>query len=123
MPAEAWFTTELSVPRTPHVDTDPEAPIWSHEIATVAKSERGLEETRQGTSLTVRWPVAGGAATLRLDPYAVLGWAQLNLDTPPATSIKMPGWEAGVGVKYGLKQSRGDEEPLVLHRGAQRLAR
>jgi hypothetical protein len=59
----------------------------------------------------------------RLDPYAVLGWAQLNLDTPPATIIKMPGWEAGLGVKYGLKQSRGDEEPLVLHRGAQRLAR
>lgn len=43
----------------------------------------------------------------RLKPYAVLGWAQLNLDTPPATNIDMPGWEAGAGVKYRLKESRG----------------
>lgn len=43
----------------------------------------------------------------KVNPYVILGWAQLNLDTPPATNIEMPGWELGGGVKLRLKQSRG----------------
>ena len=65
-PAGAWFAPELSLSAPLEVTCTPAAEIWSHEIATVAKSERGLEETRQGTSLTPRWPVALGAAMLEL---------------------------------------------------------
>ena len=39
---------------------------WRSMITTVAKSERGLEETVQGLSITPRWPVHAGAAELRL---------------------------------------------------------
>ena len=65
-PAGSWFAPELSLSAPLEVTCTPAAEIWRHEIATVAKSERGLEETRQGTSLTPRWPVALGAATLDL---------------------------------------------------------
>jgi hypothetical protein len=60
-PADAWFTTEISVSR-PHVlRTEPQAEVWQHPIETVAKSERGLDRTLQGTSYLVRWPVRAGS--------------------------------------------------------------
>jgi hypothetical protein len=65
-PAEAWFAPELSLASALEITCTPSAEVWSYEIATVAKSERGLEETRQGMSLTPRWPVALGAASLEL---------------------------------------------------------
>lgn len=66
-PAGSWFAPELSLAQPLEVACAPSADIWTYEIATVAKSERGLEETRQGTSLTPRWPLAVGAASLELD--------------------------------------------------------
>ena len=63
-PAGGWFAPELSVATTREVICVPPAEVWRYDIATVAKSERGLEKTRQGTSLTPRWPVALGAASL-----------------------------------------------------------
>jgi hypothetical protein len=67
-PTGSWFTTELSVAAPLTVSRDPDHELWSHAIATVAKSERGLEETVQGQSLTPRWRIEAGACTLQLEP-------------------------------------------------------
>ena len=61
-----FFTTELSLFRPLDLDASPAAEIWRYPVETVAKSERGLDRTWQGESVTVRWPVALGEATLRL---------------------------------------------------------
>jgi 4-alpha-glucanotransferase len=42
--------------------------VWEFPIATVAKSERGLEETIQGRSITPRWSAGLGEARLELAP-------------------------------------------------------
>ena len=42
--------------------------LWSYDVTTVAKSERGLEETLQGRSFTPRWPVSLGAARIEVAP-------------------------------------------------------
>jgi alpha-amylase len=65
-PADAWFTTELSLSRPHTLRTEPAAEIWEHPIETVAKSERGLDRTLQGTSYLVRWPASLGAATVEI---------------------------------------------------------
>ncbi len=65
-PANAWFTTELSLSRPRVLVTEPVAAVWEHPIETVAKSERGLDRTLQGTSYLVRWPVADGTGEVRL---------------------------------------------------------
>ena len=64
-PADAHFAPELSlagglVPAT----NAPES--WQFPITTVAKSERGFDETAQGVSFTPRWPVSAGAAHIEL---------------------------------------------------------
>lgn len=61
-----WFTTELSHTGGVACTTTPEAGVWTYPIETVAKSERGLERTRQGTATVLRWPVAAGHAEVRL---------------------------------------------------------
>ena len=65
-PAGSVFTTELSLSRPHEVGPDPGADAWQHPIETVAKSERGLDRTLQGTSVLLRWPIALGAATVDL---------------------------------------------------------
>jgi hypothetical protein len=60
------LTTELSVFGTLEPAAAPEAEVWRHPVETVAKSERGLDRTRQGESITLRWPVSLGAAGLHL---------------------------------------------------------
>jgi len=60
------FSTELSLSAPLPLRADPEAELWTFPIETVAKSERGLDRTRQGESLTLRWPVDLGAATVVL---------------------------------------------------------
>ena len=62
---DAWFTTEVSVSRPIHLIAAG-ATIWEHPIETVAKSERGLDRTLQGTSYLVRWPVHLGAGEVEL---------------------------------------------------------
>ncbi|HYF39056.1 MAG TPA: alpha-amylase/4-alpha-glucanotransferase domain-containing protein, partial [Gemmatimonadales bacterium] len=61
-----WFTTELSLFAPVEWQAEPLADVWSFPIETVAKSERGLDRTRQGESVTFRWPVRLGAAGLQL---------------------------------------------------------
>ena len=64
------FAAELSLFRPLPVSATPMAEIWTYSVDTVAKSERGLDRTRQGESVTVRWPVELGSAELRLEPAA-----------------------------------------------------
>jgi hypothetical protein len=62
------FTTELSLFAPLEIDCSPEAETWRYSIDTVAKSERGLDRTRQGESITLRWPVTAGEAEVNLLP-------------------------------------------------------
>jgi hypothetical protein len=63
-PADAVFAAELSLYRPLGLRCVPEAVIWTFPVATTAKSERGLDETVQGESVTVRWPVRLGGGTV-----------------------------------------------------------
>ncbi len=64
-PSDAVFAPELSLDHDPGVTFDPHPEsIWRHDIVTVSKSESGAEESVQGLSLTPRWPISLGAATL-----------------------------------------------------------
>jgi 4-alpha-glucanotransferase len=56
------FTTELSLFRRLDVTFEPEPDVWVFPVETVAKSERGLDRTLQGESVTLRWPLALGTA-------------------------------------------------------------
>ena len=62
----AWFTTEVSLSRPSTLSTEPKAEVWQYPIETVAKSERGLDRTLQGTSYLVRWPVRAGSGEVEL---------------------------------------------------------
>jgi hypothetical protein len=60
------FATELSLAAPVTLECRPGADEWRFEIDTVAKSERGLDRTRQGESVTLRWPVELGTAEVEL---------------------------------------------------------
>jgi 4-alpha-glucanotransferase len=62
------FTTELSLFAALQLTTEPPAEVWRFPIDTVAKSERGLDRTRQGESVTFRWPVHLGQASIEISP-------------------------------------------------------
>ena len=62
------FATEISLAEPVRLGVTPVADQWRFPIETVAKSERGLDRTRQGESVTLRWPVALGAAQVELGP-------------------------------------------------------
>jgi len=66
LPATAWFAPEISLAHPLELMCAPEADVWSFPIATVSKSERGLDETVQGRSLTPRWPAALGEARIEI---------------------------------------------------------
>jgi hypothetical protein len=63
-----FFATELSLAGPVTLAATPAADEWRFEIETVAKSERGLDRTRQGESVTLRWPVELGGASVELRP-------------------------------------------------------
>ena len=65
-PANAVFAPELSLAREVSLRLQPEADVWRSKITTMARSERGFEETVQGISLTPRWPARLGACSLEL---------------------------------------------------------
>ena len=56
-PRDAFFCPEISVSRELELDLAPASDVWSFPFATVARSERGFEETVQGISYTPRWPI------------------------------------------------------------------
>ncbi|MGH7526524.1 MAG: alpha-amylase/4-alpha-glucanotransferase domain-containing protein, partial [Gemmatimonadales bacterium] len=65
---EDLFAPELSLGAPVELVCSPAAEEWRFSIDTVAKSERGLDRTRQGESVTLRWPVRLGAATVEVRP-------------------------------------------------------
>lgn len=65
-PAGSWFAPEISLAEPLALRCEPAVEIWTFPIATVSKSERGLDQTVQGVSYTPRWPIAGGAARVEL---------------------------------------------------------
>jgi alpha-amylase len=64
------FAPELSLFAPLDLESDPEAEIWTFPIETVAKSERGFDRTRQGDSVTLRWPVRIGKVVVEITPAA-----------------------------------------------------
>jgi alpha-amylase/4-alpha-glucanotransferase-like protein len=62
------FAPELSLFAPLELRTEPAAEIWTFPIETVAKSERGLDRTRQGDSVTLRWPIHLGQAGIEVIP-------------------------------------------------------
>lgn len=68
---EDFFTSELSLFAPLEIRSDPPAEQWSFPIETVAKSERGLDRTRQGESITLLWPLTLGGARLQMAPERV----------------------------------------------------
>jgi 4-alpha-glucanotransferase len=64
------FAPELSLFAPLELRPEPEPEIWTFPIETVAKSERGLDRTKQGDSVTLRWPVHLGEASVEVDPTA-----------------------------------------------------
>ena len=74
-PHDAVFTTELSLAQaTPLSLTPGDVPVWRQTITTVARSERGFEETVQGTAFIPRWPVrlGEGACNVELELASAL---------------------------------------------------
>ncbi len=65
-PTHCWFAPEISVSADPSLVCQPGTTVWHYRISTVAKSERGLEETVQGLSFTPLWPVELGEASFTL---------------------------------------------------------
>jgi alpha-amylase len=63
---EDRFAPELSLFRPLQIGCDPEPEIWTFPVETVAKSERGLDRTLQGESVTLRWPLALGTARVEI---------------------------------------------------------
>src|SRR5439155_12297403 len=63
-PVNAVFAPELSLTREIALRLRPETEVWRAKITTVARSERGFEETVQGFSLPPRWPAHRGTAGL-----------------------------------------------------------
>ncbi|MGH7547962.1 MAG: alpha-amylase/4-alpha-glucanotransferase domain-containing protein, partial [Gemmatimonadales bacterium] len=66
LPEDALFAPEISLAHPLELQYMPDAAVWAFPIATVSKSERGLDETIQGESLTPRWSVALGKARIEL---------------------------------------------------------
>ncbi len=65
------FTTELSFAGVCAIDASPGADRWTHEIETVAQSERGIERTRQGESTTIMWDIGLSGRALSGEGLAV----------------------------------------------------
>jgi hypothetical protein len=66
--ADDVFATELSLAGPLDVRCTPAGEEWRFDIETLAKSERGLDRTRQGESITLRWPVHQGRAAVEIHP-------------------------------------------------------
>lgn len=63
-PQDARFAPEVSVAGSLSLRAAPVADSWVHPITTVSKSERGLDETPQGTSETLLFPVSLGGGRI-----------------------------------------------------------
>ncbi len=62
------FAPEFSLAAPLEIRPTPAPEEWRFSIETVAKSERGLDRTRQGESVTLRWPLRLGKAQVEIVP-------------------------------------------------------
>jgi hypothetical protein len=60
------FAPEVSYSGPMEITVTPSAPVWDYDIVTVAKSEKELEQTVQGRSVTPRWPIKTEQARLTI---------------------------------------------------------
>ncbi len=60
------FASEISLFRSLDIQATPEAVRWAAPVETVAKSEKGLDRTVQGESVSLLWDASLGAAELRI---------------------------------------------------------
>ncbi len=65
-PEDSFFSTELSLGAEARVQTVPESTPWRFPISTFSKSEKGFDETVQGESITLRWPIRTGWGRVRV---------------------------------------------------------
>jgi len=65
-PPDTVFTSELSLGAEAEILAEPESEVWVFPIATFSKSEKGFDETIQGDSITIRWPIQAGWGRVRL---------------------------------------------------------
>ena len=64
--ADARFASEISLFRPLAIVSNPSATAWNAPVETVSKSEKGLDRTVQGESVTLLWNAALGGASLRV---------------------------------------------------------
>ncbi|HEX6626558.1 MAG TPA: alpha-amylase/4-alpha-glucanotransferase domain-containing protein [Gemmatimonadaceae bacterium] len=64
--ANSRFTSECSLFRPLEIEASPRATNWVAPVETVAKSEKGLDRTVQGESVTFLWNASVGNAKLRV---------------------------------------------------------
>jgi 4-alpha-glucanotransferase len=81
---EDFFAPELSLFAPLELRAEPTVDIWTFPIETVAKSERGLDRTRQGESVTLRWPVHVGEASVEVDPISRTLTVHAQVERPAA---------------------------------------
>jgi len=60
------FASEISLFRPLDIVASPAATTWTAPVETVSKSEKGLDRTVQGESVTLLWNASLGAARLRI---------------------------------------------------------
>ena len=65
---DAFLLRVMGSPDPRQIDGMGGADPLTSKVAVVAKSERGLDRTRQGESLTFRWPARLGEASLQVRP-------------------------------------------------------
>jgi len=65
-PPDSLFTTEISLGASALITPDPGGEVWRFPISTFSKSEKGFDETVQGESVLIRWPVSTGGGSVRI---------------------------------------------------------
>ncbi|MEO8089071.1 MAG: alpha-amylase/4-alpha-glucanotransferase domain-containing protein [Gemmatimonadales bacterium] len=86
-PPEDLFAPELSLFAPLDLRAEPKSEIWTFPIETVAKSERGLDRTRQGDSVTFRWPAHLGRAAIEM---SVVGSRSTDMTANDSTHSHAP---------------------------------
>lgn len=69
LPTDALVTSEWSCFEPLPIASDA-VETWRYAVETVAKSERGLDRTRQGDAVVLVWPATAGAGWVRVTPVA-----------------------------------------------------
>lgn len=67
-PESSFFAPELSLGTPVDLSFDPTPDVWRYPIVTVSKCPEGFEEIEQGESVTPRWPVEVGRASVVVRP-------------------------------------------------------